>query len=201
MAKVAIIIYSLYHHVYDLALAEKEGIEAAGGQADIYQVKETLSDEVLTKMHAPTKPDLPVATWETFTQYDAFLLGVPTRFGNFPAQWKTLIDRLGGLWAKKALRGKYAGVFVSTGTLGGGQEATIINTLSTLAHNGIVFVPFGYGHDGISNLDEVHGGSPWGAGTLAGPDSKRKVTDLEKAIAKQQGHDFYQTVYINRFSA
>ena len=86
--KVAIIIYSLYHHVYDLALAEKAGIEAAGGVADIYQVAETLSDDVLAKMHAPAKPDIPIATHETLTQYDAFLFGIPTRFGNFPAQIK-----------------------------------------------------------------------------------------------------------------
>ena len=128
------------------------------------------------------------------TEYDAFLFGVPTRFGNFPAQWKSFIDGTGGLWAKQALRGKYAGVFVSTGTLGGGQETTAINTLSTLAHHGIIYVPFGYGHPGLTTFDEIHGGSPWGAGTFAGSDGSRKVTDLEKAIAEQQGHDFYKLI-------
>ena len=193
--KVAIIIYSLYHHVYDLALAEKAGIEAAGGVAYIYQVAETLSDDVLAKMHAPAKPDIPIATHETLTQYDAFLFGIPTRFGNFPAQIKAFWDRTGGLWAKNALRGKYAGVFVSTGTPGGGQETTIINSLSTLAHHGIIYVPFGYGYPGMTDLEEVHGGSPWGAGTFASGNGSRKVTDLEKAIAKQQGEDFFKTVF------
>lgn len=192
--KVAIIIYSLYHHVYDLALAEKAGIEAAGGVADIYQVAETLSDDVLAKMHAPAKPDIPIATHETLTQYDAFLFGIPTRFGNFPAQIKAFWDRTGGLWAKNALRGKYAGVFVSTGTPGGGQETTVINTLSTLAHHGIVYVPFGYGSPRLADLNEVHGGSPWGAGTFAGADGSREVTELEKSIAQQQGEDFIKTI-------
>ncbi|KAK6866852.1 Protoplast secreted protein 2, partial [Candida tropicalis] len=128
--KVAIIIYSLYHHVAQLAEEEKKGIEAAGGQADIYQVPETLSEEVLTKMHAPAKPDYPIASAETLTQYDAFLFGIPTRFGNFPAQFKAFWDTTGGLWAQGALHGKYAGVFVSTGTQGGGQETTVVNSLS-----------------------------------------------------------------------
>ena len=192
--KVAIIIYSLYHHVYDLALAEKAGIEAAGGVADIYQVAETLSDDVLAKMHAPAKPDIPIATHETLTQYDAFLFGIPTRFGNMPAQWKGFWDGTGGQWARGDLRGKYAGVFVSTGTPGGGQETTVINTLSTLAHHGIVYVPFGYGSPRLADLNEVHGGSPWGAGTFAGADGSREVTELEKSIAQQQGEDFIKTI-------
>ncbi|RCK67827.1 Protoplast secreted protein 2 [Candida viswanathii] len=195
MSKVAIILYTLYDHVYDLALAEKKGVEEAGGVADLYLVGETLPDDVLVKMHAKPKPDLPTATKDTLTQYDAFLFGIPTRFGNYPEQWKKLIDRTGGLWAQQALRGKYFGVFVSTGTPGGGQETTIINSLSTWIHHGLIFVPFGYGHPGITNLDEVHGGSPWGAGTFAGADGSRKVTSLEKEIASKQGHDFYKTVY------
>lgn len=195
--KVAIIIYSLYHHVAQLAEEEKKGIEAAGGQADIYQVPETLSEEVLTKMHAPAKPDYPIASAETLTQYDAFLFGIPTRFGNFPAQFKAFWDTTGGLWAQGALHGKYAGVFVSTGTQGGGQETTVVNSLSTLIHHGIIFVPLGYAKAFAlqSNLDEIHGGSPYGAGTFAGADGSRQPTKLEKEIAFAQGKAFFETVF------
>ena len=183
--KVAIIIYSLYHHIAQLAEEEKKGIEAAGGQADIYQVPETLPQEVLTKMHAPARPNYPIASAETLTQYDAFLFGIPTRFGNFPAQWKAFWDTTGGLWAQGALHGKYAGVFVSTGTQGGGQETTVVNSLSTLIHHGIIFVPLGYAKAFAlqSNLDEIHGGSPYGAGTFAGADGSRQPTKLEKLLS------------------
>ena len=182
--KVAIIIYSLYHHVAQLAEEEKKGIEAAGGQADIYQVPETLSEEVLTKMHAPAKPDYPIASAETLTQYDAFLFGIPTRFGNFPAQFKAFWDTTGGLWAQGALHGKYAGVFVSTGTQGGGQETTVVNSLSVLVHHGIIFVPLGYAKAFAlqSNLEEIHGASAYGAGTFAGADGSRQPTQIEKKL-------------------
>ncbi|ODV81138.1 flavo protein WrbA [Suhomyces tanzawaensis NRRL Y-17324] len=192
--RTAIIVYSLYHHVATLAQSVKLGIEAAGGQADLFQVQETLSPEILTKLKAPAPLDFPIATAETLTKYDTFLFGVPTRYGNFPAQWKTFWDTTGGLWASGALRGKYAGVFVSTGTLGGGQEVTVLNTLSTLAHHGIVYVPLGYAHPKQTTFDEIHGGSPWGAGTFAGGDGSRKVTDLEKDIAKTQGEEFFKIV-------
>ena len=195
--KVAIIIYSLYHHIAQLAEEEKKGIEAAGGQADIYQVPETLPQEVLTKMHAPARPNYPIASAETLTQYDAFLFGIPTRFGNFPAQFKAFWDTTGGLWAQGALHGKYAGVFVSTGTQGGGQETTVVNSLSTLIHHGIIFVPLGYAKAFAlqSNLDEIHGGSPYGAGTFAGADGSRQPTKLEKEIAFAQGKAFFETVF------
>ena len=194
--KVAIIIYSLYHHVAQLAEEEKKGIEAAGGQADIYQVPETLPQEVLTKMHAPARPNYPIASAETLTQYDAFLFGIPTRFGNFPAQFKAFWDTTGGLWAQGALHGKYAGVFVSTGTQGGGQETTVVNSLSTLIHHGIIFVPLGYAKAFAlqSNLEEIHGASAYGAGTFAGADGSRQPTQIEKEIAFAQGKAFFETV-------
>lgn len=192
--RVAVIIYSLYHHIYTLAESAKIGVESAGAKADMFQVKETLSPEILKLVHAKPKLDLPLAENSTLTDYDAFLLGVPTRYGNMPAQWKLFWDGTGSLWASGALRGKHAGVFVSTGTPGGGQETTVINTLSTLAHHGIIYVPFGYGFKGQTNLEEVHGGSPWGAGTFAGGDGLRQVTQLEKDFARQQGHDFVNMI-------
>lgn len=192
--KTAIVIYSLYQHIAKLAESVKAGVEAAGGVATIYQVQETLSDEVLAKMHAPPKPNYPIATPDVLVEYDAFLFGIPTRYGNFPAQFKTFWDQTGGLWAKGALIGKPAGVFVSTGTLGGGQESTVISTLSTLVHHGIVFVPLGYSNPKMTSLDEVHGGSPWGAGTFAGADGSRQPTALELDIAQTQGLHFYKVI-------
>ena len=173
----------------------KRGIEAAGGSADIYQVPETLSEEVLTKLHAPAKPNYPIATNETLTSYNAFMFGIPTRYGNYPAQFKAFWDATGSLWAQGALAGKIAGIFVSTGTPGGGQESTAMNALSCLTHHGIIYVPLGYANcfAQLANLEEVHGSSPWGAGTFAGADGSRQPTKLELEIAHIQGKTFYQT--------
>lgn len=194
--KVAIIIYSMYGHIAKLAEAEKAGIEAAGGTAEIFQVAETLSEEILAKMYAPAKPNYRIITPDIITTFDAFILGIPTRYGNMPAQWKAFWDSTGQLWAGGKLAGKYAGLFVSTAGLGGGQESTALATMSTLAHHGILFVPFGYSHafSQITNLDEVHGGSPWGAGTFASPTGSRQPSDLELEIAQIQGKSFYETV-------
>jgi len=197
MSKVAIIYYSMYGHIAKLAQAEKKGIEAAGGSVDIYQVGETLPSEVLSKMHAPGQDSsIPIATPETFTSYDAFLFGIPTRYGNYPAQWKTLIDRLGQLWATGALAGKYFGMFISTGTPGGGQESTAIAALSSWVHQGLIYVPLGYKYTfaQLSNLNEVRGGSPWGAGTFSGADGSRQPSALELELAEAQGKTFYDVV-------
>ncbi|KAH3674239.1 hypothetical protein WICMUC_003481 [Wickerhamomyces mucosus] len=193
--KVAIIIYTLYGHIASLAEAEKRGIEQAGGEATIFQIPETLSDDILIKLHAPTKPNYPIATIETLVEFDAFLFGIPTRFGNFPAQWKSFWDSTGSLWANGSLHGKVAGIFVSTGTLGGGQEVTILNSISTLTHHGIIYIPLGYKNafGQLTDLSEVHGGSPWGAGLLAGGDGSRLANELELKIGEIQGKTFYET--------
>ncbi|KAH0544169.1 Minor allergen Alt a 7 [Glutinoglossum americanum] len=194
--KIAIVTYSLYGHIHKLADAVEEGIKKAGGTADRYQVGETLSDEILEKMHAPPKPDLPIITPSKLAEYDAFLFGIPTRYGNMPAQWKTFWDATGGLWMSGGLWGKYAGIFVSTGTPGGGQESTVLASMSTLAHHGIIYVPLGYktSFSILGNLSEVRGGSPWGAGTFAGADGSRTPTTLELELATLQGEAFYSTV-------
>ncbi|KAK7206884.1 protoplast secreted protein 2 precursor [Myxozyma melibiosi] len=194
--KVAIIIYSMYGHIATMAEAEKAGIVAAGGEATIYQVPETLSEEILGKMYAPAKPDYPIASPETLEEYDAFIFGVPTRFGSFPAQWKAFWDATGGLWAKGALSGKYVTQFTSTASLGGGQETTFLNAMSTYFHHGMVYVPLGYAtvFAELTNLSEVHGGSAWGAGSLAAGDGSRQPSELEKSVATKQGEAFYKTV-------
>ncbi|KAJ5807934.1 NADH-quinone oxidoreductase [Penicillium riverlandense] len=194
--KVAIVFYSMYGHIAKLAEAEKKGIESAGGKVDLFQVAETLSDEVLAKMHAPPKSSYPVAEPSTLLEYDAVLFGIPTRYGNFPAQWKAFWDKTGGIWASGGFWGKYAGLFVSTGTQGGGQESTCLASMSTLSHHGFIYVPLGYKtvFPKLANLDEVHGGSAWGAGTFAAADGSRQPTTLELEIAEAQGKAFYETV-------
>ncbi|KAH8081327.1 1,4-benzoquinone reductase [Cristinia sonorae] len=194
--KVAIVIYSLYGHIAKVAESVKAGIVEAGGEATIYQVPETLSEEVLAKLHAPPKADYPIITPEELPKFDGFLFGIPTRYGNFPAQWKAFWDATGGLWATGALAGKYAGVFVATATQGGGQESTAVASLSTLAHHGIIYVPLGYSttFDIISNITEVHGGSPWGAGTFTAADGSRQPSALELELATRHGKYFYGIV-------
>lgn len=157
----------MYGHILKLAEAEKRGVEAAGGHADMFQVSETLSDDVLAKMYAPPKSNYPIATPDTLLAYDAFLFGIPTRFGSIPAQWKVFWDATGQLWYNAGLYGKKAGVFVSTsGT--GGQETTVISVLPNLVHHGISFVPLGYKNTRaqFGDFSEAHAGGPWGAGTF-----------------------------------
>jgi NAD(P)H dehydrogenase (quinone) len=120
-------------------------------------------------MHAPPKSKYPVADPTALEKYDALLFGIPTRYGNFPAQWKTFWDASGKQWASGSFWGKYAGVFVSSAGPGGGQESTAIAAMSTFTHHGLIYVPLGYKHTFpiLANLQEVRGGSPWGAGTFA----------------------------------
>ncbi|KXL46067.1 benzoquinone reductase [Acidomyces richmondensis BFW] len=194
--KIAIVFYSTWGHVKTLAEAEAKGIKEAGGSCDIYQVPETLPDDVLAKMHAPPKDgNIPVLDDpKTLEQYDGFLLGIPTRYGNMPAQWKTFWDKTGGQWQTGAFWGKYAGLFISTGTLGGGQESTALASMSTLAHHGIIYVPLGYKTTFhlLGDLSEVRGGSPWGAGTFSAADGSRQPTEKELALATAQGKAFYE---------
>ncbi|KAF7343769.1 NADH-quinone oxidoreductase [Mycena sanguinolenta] len=199
--RIAIVVYSMYGHITKMAEAVRKGIEEAGGSATMYQVPETLPEEVLTKMHAAPKPAFPVITPEELAKYDAFLMGIPTRYGNFPAQWKAFWDSTGGLWASGALAGKYAGAFVSTAGPGGGQESTVLAAISTLAHHGVIYVPLGYSHafGQLSGLEEVHGSSPWGAGTFAASDGSRQPTALELEIAAIQGKAFFGVVSKAKF--
>lgn len=122
-------------------------------------------------MHAPPKDDSikTLSDPQTLLEYDAFLFGVPTRYGNMPAQWKTFWDMTGGIWQTGGYWGKYAGLFISTGTMGGGQESTALAMMSTLTHHGLIYVPLGYKTTFhiLGDLSEVRGGSPWGAGTFS----------------------------------
>ncbi|KAE9402988.1 flavo protein WrbA, partial [Gymnopus androsaceus JB14] len=194
--KIAIVIYSMYDHVAKMAESVKSGVEAAGGSAAIFQIPETLPEKVLTKMHAPPKHDFPFISVDKLPEFDAFIFGLSVRYGTFPAQWKTFWDTTGELWAKGALAGKYVAAFVSTSSAGGGQESTVMNILSTFTHHGMIFVPLGYSQTfgQLTNLEELHGGSPWGAGTFAGATNKLQPSALELEIATLQGKQFYGVV-------
>ncbi|TID16764.1 putative minor allergen alt a 7 protein [Venturia nashicola] len=194
--KIAIVYYSMYGHVKTLAEAEKKGIEAAGGSATLFQLPETLPAEVLAKMHAPPK-DESIKTLEDPKQleaFDGYLFGVPTRYGNMPAQWKVFWDKTGGQWQTGGFFGKYAGLFISTAGLGGGQESTAIAMMSTFTHHGLIYVPLGYAKTfgELVDLSEVRGGSPWGAGTFAGADGSRQPSPKELALAEAQGKVFFE---------
>lgn len=192
MTKIAVVYYSMYGHIGKLASAIKAGTSRVPGvETQLFQVQETLPAELLTKMHAaPKVADHPIATPDTLKEADGILLGLPTRFGMLPSQVKGLFDACGGLWASGGLIGKPCGIFFSTGTLGGGQETTAMTTTPFLVHHGMTFVPLGYRTPLLGNLDEIHGGSPWGAGTLAGHDGSRQPSELELEIARVQGESF-----------
>ncbi|KAF1942583.1 minor allergen Alt a 7 [Clathrospora elynae] len=195
--KIAIVYYSMYGHIKQLADAELKGIQEAGGDATLLQIAETLPKEVLDKMYAPAKADVPVIKDPSELEaFDGILFGIPTRYGNFPAQYKAFWDNTGKQWQQGSFWGKYAGVFVSTGTQGGGQEATAMNSMSTLVHHGFIYVPLGYKTTfaQLANLEEVHGGSPWGAGTFSAGDGSRQPSALELSIATAQGKAFYEAV-------
>ncbi|KAI8320219.1 protoplast secreted protein 2 precursor [Martensiomyces pterosporus] len=191
MAKVFIIYYSTYGHIATVTESIKKGLEKVSNiDIEVYQFAETLSDEILGKMHAPPKADIPVITTDKLTEADGFLFGFPTRYGNAPAQVKAFFDATGGLWAKGSLYGKAAGFYFSTGSQHGGQETTVMTFLPNMAHHGIIYVPLGFKNAHLFDNSEVIGGSAWGAGTVAGPDGSRQPTQKELEIAETQGEEF-----------
>jgi NAD(P)H dehydrogenase (quinone) len=190
MARIAIIHYSLYGHVAKLAESIKKGVIAAGSTCDIYRVAETLPEEVLAKMHAPPKGDYPVMTADKMTEYDAFMFGVSGRYGSVSAQMRAFLDSTGQLWQSGALVGKGAGVFFSTAVQGGGQETIGLTMVPFFTHHGMVFIPLGYTDPKMFNNEEAHGGSAYGAGTLAGGDGSRQPSELELGLAESHGKHF-----------
>ncbi|KAI9366663.1 flavoprotein-like protein [Pilaira anomala] len=190
MPTVYIIIYSLYHHIYSVALDVKKGLESQGVTVKLFQVPETLSEEILKKLNAPPRPDIPVITIDDLIDADAFMFGIPTRFGTLPAQMKSFLDASGALWATGALAGKFAGTFFSTASQHGGQETTAYTLCTYFAHHGINYVPLGFANAHLFDNSEVVGGSAYGAGTIANGDGSRQATEKELAIAHTQGENF-----------
>ncbi|CAE7722311.1 unnamed protein product [Symbiodinium sp. CCMP2456] len=193
---VAIVYYSTYGHVKVMADEIKKGLESTGVSVDLFQVPETLPASALQAMGAPDKPAdvmlLERAFLSELPKYDGFMFGMPTRFGMMASQMKAFFDGTGSLWQNGALAGKLGATFVSTGTQQGGQETTHFTAVTQLVHHGMCYVPLGYqaGGEGQFDLSEIHGGSPWGASTLAGADGSRQPSALELKIAKRQGEVF-----------
>ncbi|CAG8533774.1 4913_t:CDS:2 [Diversispora eburnea] len=196
MTKIFIIIYTTYTHIYQLALEVKKGVESADPEAEVelFQVPETLPQEVLTKMHAPPKPDIPIITATKLAEADGFLFGFPTRFGTLPAQFKSFLDSTGQLWYTNALKRKFGGIFFSTATQHGGQETTAFTTVTYFAHHGVNFVPLSSGVPYQGETNEVIGGSFWGSGTITGSDASRPISEKEKEVARIQGKEFVEIV-------
>jgi NAD(P)H dehydrogenase (quinone) len=192
MAKIQIIFYSMYGHVYQLAEAVAEGAsEVPDTQVTLYQVPELMSDEALEKSGAKAAreafADIPIAEPAQLAEADAIIFGTPTRFGNMAAQMRNFLDQTGQLWFNGALVGKIGSVFASTGTQHGGQETTITSFHSTLLHHGMIIVGVPYAEQRLLDMDEITGGTPYGATTLAGADGSRQPTENELAIARFQG--------------
>ena len=192
MAKIHVVFYSMYGHIHRMAEAVAEGArQLAGSEVQLFQVPELVPDAALERTGAKQAraafAHVPVAKVEQLVEADAILFGTPTRFGNMAAQMRNFLDQTGGLWAKGALVGKVGSVFVSTATQHGGQETTITSFHTTLLHHGMVIVGVPYSCQGLSVLDQVSGGTPYGASTLAGGDGKRLPSDNELDIARFQG--------------
>jgi NAD(P)H dehydrogenase (quinone) len=190
--KVLVVYYSMYGHIHRMAEAVAEGARMVKGAAvSMYRVPETLTEEVLGKMGAleaqKSLAHVPVCTVDELAAADAIIFGTPTRFGNMCGQMRQFLDGTGGLWAKGALVGKVGSVFTSSATQHGGQESTILTFLTNLLHQGMVVVGLPYSFDGQMRIDEITGGSPYGASTIAGTQGERMPSENELNAARFQG--------------
>lgn len=188
MTKLLIVYYSSYGHVEQLAYGVAEGArEIAGVEAVIKRVPELVPPEAAERSHYKLDQPAPVATPAELADYDAIIIGTPTRYGNMASQMKNFIDQTGGLWQKGALIGKVGSAFTSTGSQHGGQETTLTSTHTVLLHHGMIIVGLPYSFAGQTRLDEVTGGTPYGASTLAGGDGSRQPSANELDGARFQG--------------
>jgi len=187
MTKVLVLYYSSYGHIETMARAVAEGARAAGAHVDIKRVPELVPLDVAEASHFKLDQPAPVAAIDDLRHYDAILIGAGTRFGRMPAQLANFLDQAGGLWEEGALNGKVGGAFTSSATQHGGQEATLLSMIANLMHFGMVVVGLDYGFSGQMAMDEITGGSPYGATTITGPDGSRMPTANELAGASYQG--------------
>jgi NAD(P)H dehydrogenase (quinone) len=193
MSKVLVLYYSSYGHLETMAQAIAEGARAGGATVDVKRVPETVPLEVAKSAHFKLDQAAPVATVEELVNYDAIIIGAPTRFGRMPAQMAAFLDQAGGLWARGALNGKVGAAFTSTATQHGGQEVTLFSIITNLLHFGMVIVGLPYSHQGQMTLDEVVGGSPYGATTIAGGQGQRQPSAIDLEGARHQGQLVAQT--------
>ena len=193
MTKVLVLYYSSYGHIETMAKAVAEGAREAGAQVDIKRVPETAPEAVAKAAHSKLDQEAPIAKVEDLANYDAVIIGTGTRFGRMSSQMASFLDQAGGLWAKGALHGKVGGAFTSTATQHGGQETTLFTIITNLLHFGMVIVGLDYGHAGQMTLDEITGGSPYGATTITGGTGQRQPSENELVGARYQGRKIAET--------
>ena len=187
MAKILVLYHSMYGHIETMAHKVAEGARAvAGVEVTVKRVPETMPADLFRDAGGKVDQKAEIASPTELADYDAIIVGTPTRFGNMSGQMRNFFDQTGGLWVKGALAGKVASVFTSTGT-GGGEEMTITSTWTTLAHHGMVIVPIGYTIPQLSDISQVGGGTPYGASTIAAADGSRQPDERELEIARYQG--------------
>ena len=187
MAKVLVLYYSAYGHIETMAHAVAEGARAAGAQVDVKRVPELVPLEVATSAHFKLDQAAPVAEVADLANYDAVVIGTGTRFGRMSSQMASFLDQAGGLWMSGALNGKVGAAFTATAVQHGGQETTLFSIITNLLHFGMVVVGLDYGHAAQMTLEEIVGGAPYGATTIAGTDGSRKPSQKELDGARYQG--------------
>ncbi|HEX3504796.1 MAG TPA: NAD(P)H:quinone oxidoreductase [Xanthobacteraceae bacterium] len=193
MAKILVLYYSAYGHIETMANAVAEGAREAGAQVDIKRVPELVPEEIARKSYFKLDQAAPVATVEELANYDGIIVGTGTRFGRMASQMANFLDQAGALWMRGALNGKVGGAFSSTATQHGGQEMTLFSIITNLLHFGMIVVGLDYGFAGQMTLNEITGGSPYGATTIAGGDGSRKPSENELNGARYQGRKIAET--------
>lgn len=187
MSKVLVLYYSCYGHIEQMAEAVAEGARAAGAEVDIRRVPETVPEEVAKANHFKLDQKAPIATIGELANYDAIVIGVGTRFGRMASQMASFLDQAGKLWLSGALNGKVGGAFTSSATQHGGQETTLFSIIANLLHFGLIVVGLDYGYAGQMGVEEVAGGAPYGATTIAAGDGSRQPSERDLNGARYQG--------------
>jgi NAD(P)H dehydrogenase (quinone) len=187
MTKILVLYYSSYGHIEKLAEVIAEGARSTGAQVDIKRVPETVPEAVAKNAHFKLNQAAPIATVAEMEHYDAIIVGTGTRFGRMSSQMAAFLDQAGGLWARGALNGKVGAAFSSSATQHGGQETTLFSIITNLLHFGMTIVGLPYSHQGQMSVDEIVGGAPYGATTVAGSDGSRQPTEIDLAGARHQG--------------
>lgn len=187
MTNVLVLYYSSYGHIEKMAEAIAEGARRTGARVDVKRVPETVPAEVAKSAHFKLDQAAPVATVAELEHYDAIIVGTGTRFGRMSSQMAAFLDQAGGLWMRGALLGKVGAAFSSSATQHGGQETTLFSIITNLLHFGMTIVGLPYSHQGQMSMDEIVGGAPYGATTVAGGDGSRQPSEIDLAGARHQG--------------
>lgn len=187
MSKVLVLYYSAYGHIETMAYAVADGVRSAGSKAVVKRVPELVPEDVASTSHFKLDQQAPIATADELAEYDAIIVGAGTRFGTVASQMRNFWDQTGALWAQGKLVGKVGSAFTSSATQHGGQESTILSFLPTFLHHGMAVVGLPYAFQGQMGVEEVKGGSPYGATTITDGDGSRMPSQVELDAAKFQG--------------